>query len=150
MSAPLTPGQIRVVAGLARGHCAARIAADLGISTAAVDTRIRRASARAGIHRRPHPQLVNHAYRRGYLTHLPPEPRQPVPCLTARLAQSLDATTRGLSLTEAAAEMGVTRATANTYRRRLYRLLGARTRAHAVALGWQAGLLGPYAREQAA
>lgn len=144
MTARFTRGQVEVIAGLARGRLAHEIGADLSISPRTVHGRILRAAARARIHGRPQPQLVDYAYRHGYLTHLTPELRRaPVPALTRRLEEALDATARGLSLNEMAEEMEVGRDTANTYRRRLYRLLGASTRAHAVALAWQAGLRRP-------
>ncbi|MBA4865954.1 helix-turn-helix transcriptional regulator [Streptomyces sp. PSKA54] len=142
MTQPLTPCQIRVIAGLARGHLAARIGQDLGISPRTVHNHILRAAARAGLHGRPQPQLVDYAYRHGYLADLAPEQRAPIFALSARLAQTLDCLARGLSVNGIADELGVGRDTAHEYRRRLYRLLQARTRAHAVALGWQMELLG--------
>jgi DNA-binding NarL/FixJ family response regulator len=140
---PLTPCQIRVIAGLARGHLAHRIATDLGISPRSVHGHILRAAARAELTGRPQPQLVDYAYRHGYLARLEPEQRPQVFALSARLAQTLDCIARGLSVNGIAAELGVGPDTAHEYRRRLYRLLDARTRAHAVAIGWQLGLFGP-------
>ncbi|MEL3944837.1 hypothetical protein [Streptomyces sp. LNU-CPARS28] len=147
MTAPLTRRQILVIAGLARGHTTPRIAIHLNIPTEAVRSRICRAATRTGIYRSRHAGLVHHAYTHGYLTNLTPEARAPITVLTPRLAGALDALTRGLPLADSGAEMGVSPDVAREYRRQLYALLGARTRAHAVALGWQAGLLGPAAGE---
>ncbi|WP_051854712.1 helix-turn-helix transcriptional regulator [Streptomyces sp. NRRL B-1347] len=139
----LTRGQLLVIAGLARGHDTLRIASDLHTSPAAVRTLIRRAAARTGLKRRPQPQLVDFAYQHGYLTALPTERRPRPTYLTPRLMEVLEGTARGLSLNEIAAELHISRATAHEHRRRLRKLLGAHTRAHAVAIAWQAGLLGP-------
>ncbi|MGW3690134.1 LuxR C-terminal-related transcriptional regulator [Streptomyces sp. NPDC005125] len=137
----LSQAQAQVIAGLARGHTAPRIGHDLTISPCTVQTRIRRAADRAGLRGRPQPQLVDYAYRHGYLAGLVPELRSPV-MLSQRQRDVLDGLSSGLSVEELAAEMGVGRDTAHEYRKRLYGVLGVRTRGHAVVLGWQAGLFG--------
>ncbi|MEV0114650.1 helix-turn-helix transcriptional regulator [Streptomyces sp. NPDC050844] len=142
----LTREDLRIIAGLARGHRIARIAADLDLTRYAVRDRVSRATTHLTLTGHPQPQLVDYAYRYGYLDRLTPEPREPIAALPTRQAQCLDAVARGLSVAEIAVEQGVSFHTANTHRRTLYARLNARTRAHVVALGWQVGLLGEPAR----
>ncbi|MEV0324796.1 LuxR C-terminal-related transcriptional regulator [Streptomyces sp. NPDC050658] len=147
---PVTPDDITVIAGLARGHALGRICEDLSKSPRATRRRLRQLADRLGLTGHPRPQLVDYAYRNGHLDGLAPEPRPPIDELPGRLAQTLDALARGLTIDETAREMGISPDTARAHRRRLYTLLEARTRTHAVALGWQLGLLGrapsPHAR----
>ncbi|MEW2351471.1 helix-turn-helix transcriptional regulator [Streptomyces sp. NPDC006684] len=138
---PLTPVQLHVIAGLARGLTAPQIAADLRITHYAVYGRIASAAALVGITAQA-PALVNYAYAAGYLRRLAPEPRPPA-VLTPKLREVLRLTAEGRALREIARDLGLSVNAANERRRRLFALLGARSRAHAVALAWQAGLLGP-------
>ncbi|APY88201.1 helix-turn-helix transcriptional regulator [Streptomyces alfalfae] len=137
----LTRAHILVIAGYARGHDRARIGRDLHLAPGTVAQRLRRAARSVGIHAGDlAPQLVHYAYQHGYLDGLRPERRWPVGVLPPRQAATLDAITRGLSLDETAAEMGLSAHTVATHRQSLYALLGARTTAHAVARAWQLGL----------
>lgn len=61
--------------------------------------------------------------------------------MSGRLWDVLVGIARGLSNAEIAAELGVSECTVKTHCRRLFRRLGARDRAHAVALSFHAGLL---------
>lgn len=137
----LTRRQLQVIAGLARGRDTHHIAIDLGIKRDTVRTRLQYAARRLNFRGGTHPQLVHYAYLHGYLDKLTPEPREPIASLPWRETQGLMALTRGLSVAQTAAEIGIARHTANTQRRVLYRHLDARTGAHAVALAWQHGLL---------
>ncbi|MFD9903875.1 response regulator transcription factor [Streptomyces sp. NPDC059063] len=137
----LTRCQIGVIARLARGDSSECIAADLALAPDAVRSHIRRAAARTGLDRLPQAQLVDYAYRHGYLPALPAEHRRYPETLPPSLLAVLQGTARGLSLNEMARELRVSRGTVHEYRRRLHAQLNARTRGHAVALGWQAGLL---------
>ncbi|MFD5708748.1 LuxR C-terminal-related transcriptional regulator [Bacillus subtilis] len=137
----LTRHQIQVIAGLALGHRTHHIAVQLGLSDAALKSRIAYTAHRLNVHGLIHPQLVHHAYAHGYLT-TPAPPDTPLTSLPMRQAQSLAALTRGLSVERTAAELGIAYDTANTQRRFLYRRLEAHTGAQAVALGWLHGLLG--------
>jgi DNA-binding NarL/FixJ family response regulator len=74
------------------------------------------------------------------MTTLPP-PRLGAP-LSARELDVLDGIARGWTYVQIAAELGLTAATVATHARWLMAKLGARDRAHAVALGFRAGILG--------
>ncbi|MEV0526010.1 hypothetical protein AB0I66_21475 [Streptomyces sp. NPDC050439] len=127
----LTPLDRQIIAGLARGHGAARIAADLRLPDARnVHQHIAAACTRIGLHRQSQTLLVNYAYKHGYMEGLTPETIQRTGRLTPRRHETLIALARGDTL---------------PYNRReqLRRHLGAKTCPHAVALGWQLGLLGP-------
>ncbi|MFD5697489.1 helix-turn-helix transcriptional regulator [Streptomyces lasiicapitis] len=140
---PLSREQIQVIAGLARGRTGADIAHDLNLTPETVRSQVRRTSALLGLNARYcRPMLVDYGYRSGLLTHLRPEPRQ-APCLTPRMTEVLDRVRRGLPNADIAAELGLSYDTVRTHMKRLLAKLGAESRAHAVALGWQAGLLGP-------
>lgn len=137
----LTRPQVQAIAGLARGHHLPAIAAYLNLTRNTVRDRLAYAAHRLDIHGGTHPQLVHYAYLHGYLDKLDPEPREPLTALPLREAQSLNALTRGLSVAQTASELGIAPNTADVQRRSLYRRLEAFTAAHAVALGWQHGLM---------
>ncbi|MFD0555633.1 regulatory LuxR family protein [Stackebrandtia endophytica] len=61
--------------------------------------------------------------------------------LTGREQQVLTHISQGLSNIEIAAELFVSEDTVKTHARKLYRKLGARDRAHAVAIGFRRGVL---------
>jgi two-component system nitrate/nitrite response regulator NarL len=63
------------------------------------------------------------------------------PELSERETQVLDALARGLTMAALARELWLAMDTCKTHRTRLYRKLGAHTGAHAVAIGYQTGLL---------
>jgi len=131
---------VRLIAGLARGHTRRRIAADLGIPEETVFSRLRGLGMRLRISGAIQPVLVHYGYGYGYLADLAPEePRQAQ--LTARQETVLRMTAHGFTVQEIAAALVLSVNTVGTHRRRLYRMLGARSAAHAVALGWQAGVL---------
>ncbi|MDT0409917.1 MULTISPECIES: helix-turn-helix transcriptional regulator [Streptomyces] len=138
----LTPAQVRVIAGYARGRRTHEIAADAHVTISAVRARVDRAIARAGLKSHRQAALVDHAYARGYLAGLQPEPRPPA-SVAGRQLQVLRFLAEGLTAEEIAAQLGLKPSTVIEHCTRLYATLGARHRAHAVALGWQAGLLGP-------
>jgi DNA-binding CsgD family transcriptional regulator len=138
----LTPAQVRVIAGYARGRRTREIAADTHVTPKAVRSHLIRAAARAGLPGYRQAALVDHAYARGYLTNLQPETRPPA-SVAGRQLQVLRLLAEGLTAEEIAVRLGVKPSTVIEHCNRLYAALGARHRAHAVALGWQAGLLGP-------
>jgi len=67
--------------------------------------------------------------------------RSAVPQLTARELQVLVAMSRGRSNAEIGRELYLSEDTVKTHARRLFRKLGAADRAHAVAIGFRAGLV---------
>ncbi|MCX5239751.1 LuxR C-terminal-related transcriptional regulator [Streptomyces prunicolor] len=143
----LTPAQTGVIAGYARGHRMQQVAAELGISPRAVRGHVSRAARRTGIEGRSLGALVDHAYRHGDFDTIPDlaiktQPVPPALRMPRSLRRTLQCIARGLSTSATAQELGVSRATAREYRRRLYEQLGTTLPPRAVALGWQWRLLG--------
>lgn len=138
----LTPGQVRVIAGLARGLRPAQIAPSVLVTPQSVRSHITRAALRVGLTGMLQPALVHYAYLTGYFAGLRPEPRPPI-SVAGRQADVLRGIALGLTTEEIAGRFGISPHTVHEHRRRLLKNLDARTRAHAVALGWQAELLGP-------
>lgn len=135
----LSPREIEVITGLARGLTRAEIAECLGLKPATVATHLRKITRYPGcVHRAG---AVATAYRAGWLAGLAPEPRGPVR-LSRRRREVLAGMADGLTDQEIAVRLGIGEPTARTHARRMLRALDARTRAHAVALGFQHGLLG--------
>jgi len=130
-----------MLAGAARGRTNEQIAAALGVKHATVSStllragRVLRTGSRAG--------MVHRAYQEGVLTGLVPEQR---PGLQVSPAQSavLCGLAQGYSVREIADTLVVSENTVKTHLRKLFLALGATSRSHAVALGWQHGLLGPH------
>lgn len=151
----LTPAQIGVIAGYARGHRTQGVAADLGISPRAVRGHVSRAARRTGTEGRSLSALVDHAYRHGDFDDFPDLAikSQPVPAvlrLPRSLKRTLQCIARGLSTSATAIELRIGRATVREYRRRLYERLGTTLPPRAVALGWQWKLLGAVATVEGA
>jgi DNA-binding CsgD family transcriptional regulator len=67
----------------------------------------------------------------------------PRPRVTPREREVLELVAEGLSSREIAGRLWVTEETVKTHIRRLHDRLGARTRAHAVAIAFRAGILRP-------
>lgn len=139
-----TRSEIKVLAGIARGHTTRQTAAHLGLSPNTVRVHCWRISRRLGTHGRA--GTIGAAYRAGYLTDLPPEPRPPV-TLTRRSRQALQSLADGLSDAQAAERLNISLSTLRDVNRRLYTALQASNRGHAVALGYQHGHL-PLPRAQ--
>lgn len=144
----LTPAQIAVIAGYARGHGTERVAAELGISPRAVRGHVHRATRRLQLSGRSLAALVDHAYQYDDFTGYPDlaVKTQPVPPafrLPRSLVRTLQCIARGLSTSGTAQELGVGKTTVREYRRRLWTQFGTTQPARAVALGRQWRLLGP-------
>ncbi|MFI1398212.1 LuxR C-terminal-related transcriptional regulator [Streptomyces sp. NPDC020681] len=139
----MTPEQIKIIAGLARGHTRHTIAQELDLSVHTVRWELVRAARAARIDATDrHAALVDYAYRKRLLTRLTPEPRPPV-TLTARRFEFLCWLASGATNAEIGEQLGVSIETVKTTVRSMYHRLGAKTRAHAIALAWQQGLLAP-------
>ncbi|MFI5880883.1 LuxR C-terminal-related transcriptional regulator [Streptomyces sp. NPDC051554] len=142
----LTPAQTAVIAGYARGYTTLKVEERLGLSERAIRHHIERAARRADVTGRPLPGLVNYAYlhdlfsgisRLAIRTRTPPPHRQ-----LARSQQAvLECMALGMSTNATARHLGIGRETTRAYRRGLYRRIGTTSPPHAVALGWQWGLL---------
>jgi DNA-binding CsgD family transcriptional regulator len=67
----------------------------------------------------------------------------PRPKVTPRELEVLELVADGLSTREIASRLWVTEETVKTHVRRLHDRLGAKTRAHAVAIAYRSGILRP-------
>lgn len=137
MTGPLTRRRVTVVAGRARGHSIARIAADLGLTVHQVKNDLREAAAALGC---PGvgPVVIDAAYRAGWLRGLVPEDRPPMGLSDVRTAL-LRGIAEGLTERQLAKRLGRSENTVHTNTRFLLRALDARNREHAVALAHQHG-----------
>jgi DNA-binding NarL/FixJ family response regulator len=135
----LTPDETTIANGLAHNRPLHRIAADLDVAPATINSRINRTVSRLDLTGHPRPRLVDYAYRSGHLT----ETAFTSTGLPDEQALLLDAFARGLTLAQAAEEQSHGYHVAHTHYKRLYERLGAHTKWHAVGLGWRHGLLGP-------
>lgn len=140
---PITPRQVQIIAGIARGHSNERIAADLDITATGVHSHVHRISRRIGKDTGSSQRagIVGYAYRAGILAGLTPEPRPPFEGLSMRLLQILNCMAHGLSDVEIGRTLHLSPYTVKTHAQRLYGCLNAACRSHAVALGYQHGLL---------
>lgn len=134
----ISPAELPVLAGLARGQTIAEIGQTLHRSPLTIKTHVWRLAHRTGHHKQS--GIVGHSYRHGYLTQLPIEPRPPV-TLSHGQMETLIGLADGLTYAEIAARAWRSLDTAKTHSRRLFVNLDARTGAHAVALGYQHGHL---------
>lgn len=139
LGTPLTRRQVQIIAGLARGDSNIEIGRRLFLSGLTVKSHIQRIGAATGCSSRA--AKVDHGYRTGILSGLPPEPR-PSASLSEQDQQVLEGMARGLTNAEIGWELGVTGGVVAGHATRVFRRLGARDRAHAVGLGHQQGLLG--------
>ncbi|WP_282700065.1 LuxR C-terminal-related transcriptional regulator [Streptomyces sp. CC219B] len=136
---PPTEHELNIITGYARGYTADRIARELGVTGDSVQSTTSRLCRRLGIRGDRQAALVDYAFRHGYLTVYRPCILGPVP---PRQLQVLQRAARGPGARATAAQLGIGIWSVKEYRRRLLHAVGARTMAHAVALAWQAGLLG--------
>ncbi|MFF0597882.1 helix-turn-helix transcriptional regulator [Streptomyces antibioticus] len=141
----LSPRDVQILAGLARGHTAATIARHLDTTETSVKSRTRRMAVLWQITGAHHAALVDRAYRHGHLVVIR---QRTLPPLTDRLTHVLECTVRGLGARATAADLGISTETVRMHRERLLRKLGAPCMARAVAVAWEAGLLGPASRTE--
>lgn len=144
---PINRQELWILTGIARGAEAPQIAERLGTSGASTGMRINRMIHRYGTGNRA--GLIDYAYRQGWLVGLAREQRVPV-LLPRPLRVVLAGAAAGLPNADIADRLGLG---VRGVRRRfecLFDALDARHRSHAVALGWQLGLLGVGARAKAA
>lgn len=134
----LTPRQIHVIAGLARGHTNKQIAQKLKISTHTVTSHVRRIGFRVGYIRRA--GIVGYAYRVGILSGLRPESRSPIN-LTPGERKVLNGLTYGPTNLQLASYLQTPEHSVKSSVYALLRKLNARSRTHAVAIGYQQGFL---------
>ncbi|MFE6223310.1 response regulator transcription factor [Streptomyces sp. NPDC057854] len=142
----LRPWDLSILAGLARGHTVAEIGTMTGVPSATVRHRVQRLRTRIGAANAAHAVAI--AYERGWMAHLAPEPRGPIR-LSRRQLQTLALMAAGHTNEAIGRHLRLTPNSVVTYVRRLYAVLDASragcvypaTRPHAVALGYQHGLL---------
>jgi DNA-binding NarL/FixJ family response regulator len=135
---PLNTREVQIIAGAARGHTNAQIASSIGLSPLTVKSHLTRIAARVGCGDRA--GIVGLAYRKGWLVQLPPEPRPVVQLKPDHLAV-LDGMAQGLGNAEIGRRLFLSEEAVKSRARSLFDALGAHTRAHAVALGYQHGHL---------
>lgn len=112
------------------------MAAQLGVSKSTVDHELERMCREVGAVDRA--SLVDTLYRRGVIK---VSPGGRVARLDSDLATMLELIAQGCSSAEIARRMETSLASVKYRVRRILAALGARDRAHAVAVGWQCGLL---------
>jgi DNA-binding NarL/FixJ family response regulator len=137
---PLTRREKLVLAGFARGLSYNQIAQRLGVSRTTVERDRRYAAIRLGCPGE-RAALVGEAYRRGLLADLPREQRPDLKRPSARRMDVLLRLADGMTYPQIAAELGLTMHTIRTTVHHLYQHLGVRSRAQAVAVGVQYGLI---------
>jgi DNA-binding NarL/FixJ family response regulator len=130
--------EIYTLAGLARGQTNAQIAQALGVDRSQVAKSISNAMCRLGQKNRF--GLVAAAYRSGVLAKLQPEPRPPIRIFRRQL-EVLQGMAEGLDNSEIGLRFDINPSSVVTRATKLYRALGVRRRTHAVAIGYQQGLL---------
>ncbi|MER5884213.1 hypothetical protein ABT160_10320 [Streptomyces sp. NPDC001941] len=135
----VTPLDITILAGLARGHPHQRIGCDLHLTEQEFGRRIRllfvRLGARSGAH------AVALAYRSGWMGGLRREAR-PAVVLSDRQRALLGCLAEGRAVAASASVVGLAPKSLGPLLYELRTRLGARTDAHAVALAVQHGYLG--------
>jgi DNA-binding CsgD family transcriptional regulator len=127
-----------MLAGAARGQTNEEIAAALGVKRATVSSTLLRAGRVLGTGSRA--GMVHRAYEGGVLSGLTPEHRPPVHLSPAQTAV-LRGLAHGDSVRQIAQALCVSENTVKTHLRKLFSVLGAASRSHAVALAWQIGVL---------
>lgn len=132
--------EMQVLAGIARGEQNAELADRLGLALSTVKTHVERMRIRHGVPSRS--ALVRVGYERAWLAALTPEERLPT-TLPLRQLQVLQCIADGLTDEQTARKLGISVHTVHEHIRRLVASLRARTRAHAVALGYQHGHIQP-------
>jgi DNA-binding NarL/FixJ family response regulator len=130
---------LRIITGYARGHTAAQIAGDLDTYEDNVRRRTTRLAKDLGITGARQAALVDYAYRYG---HIRVARRRVLGPLPPRMAEALEFAAQGIGFRAMADALGISPFTARSHRERLRKALGATTVAHAVAIAWEAGLLG--------
>ncbi|MFJ8798472.1 LuxR C-terminal-related transcriptional regulator [Streptomyces sp. NPDC102487] len=144
----LSPAQISVIAAYARGLRTAQVCATLDMSQRAVRSHILRAARRAQVSGRPLGGLVHHCYKHQLFdadTYPDLAIRATAPPPALRLQNRprlvLGCMAEGLSLNATAQELGISKASVMTYRRRVFAAFGSRELPRVVAIGWQWGHL---------
>jgi len=135
----LSRRQLQALSGAACGRTSREIGRELGISDRTAANYLCLTGEKLGVRRRA--AMVDAAYRLGLLAR-PDRPPAAAPRTTPRRLQVLRLMAAGLSDREIAAELYTSPGTVMSHAAQLYADLGARSRAHAVAIGHQYGLLG--------
>jgi len=133
-----TGRQIQVLSGIARGYTTAEIAGHLHVARPTVQRHVCLLGERLGTNERA--VMVAVGYESGWLADLSPEPREWT-VLSDRCHDVLRRIADGRTNGEIAGELYVSVNTVKTHVRRIFGVLRARHRAHAVALAYQHGYL---------
>jgi DNA-binding NarL/FixJ family response regulator len=138
MTAALAPRTLRVIEHLAAGVGRPATGARLGISLKTVAREFDCACRELRVRRNDRAALVNASLRERVIT----LPEQPPIELDEYLVDTLELIADGYTNAEIAAELWLSVDAVKSRVKRIFRELGAEGRAHAVAIGWQRGLLG--------
>lgn len=133
------PRTVRVIELIAAGVARRDTAARLGISEMVVTRHANRAAHALHVRAddRDRTALVNAAIREGVIT----LPAQAPPDMEGYLVETLEMIADGYTNAEISAELHLSVDAVKTRVKRILRVLDARHRAQAVAIGWQCGLL---------
>lgn len=135
----LLPHDMPILAGLARGHSAAQIAAAVGNPIGTVRNRQlhlrRRIGARCSAH------AVALAYQHGWMARLQHEAIGREATLSPRQLEVLRLVADGLTIPQIARTLGLSYHSVQTHLSRTYAALGVVCAPHAVAIAYQHGLL---------
>lgn len=135
----LTPLEIRVLDAASHGATSARIAAHLHVVPSTVDSHLKHAFRKLGVHDRA--SAVAAGFRLGLLAPRPLRPGVVAPDLPPHLAEVLPLLVEGCTKAAMTARLGLKPGGVDHRLRRLYRFLGVRSREHAVRIAVEAGYL---------
>jgi DNA-binding CsgD family transcriptional regulator len=125
----------RILAGIARGGSLSEIADELHLTRSSTIRLVQRLADREGL-RRTLATYVDYGYRSGILVGLSPQPK-PLVELSDGEADALPLVADGLTDLEIARRLGVAQDTINSRMKRIRYKFNSRTRAQAVAVGYQ-------------
>lgn len=132
----LTDRDQAILTAIARGYTRRQTGRLLGMTERHVQSRLRTIARRLDLPTAHQAVVMAATYRLGIMRNLAPEPRHPV-FLPERQRQILRLMGHGRTDTEIGAELGITADTVGTHAIHLFDAIGARNRAHAVALDHQ-------------
>ncbi|MFI5896142.1 LuxR family transcriptional regulator [Actinoplanes sp. NPDC051513] len=138
-AAELTEREQDIVDLLAAGHPVVRIAGLLGLDTRVVENHKRRIYQKLAVSSQGH--LAARAAALGLVARPPVTTAEPLPELTVREADILRSIARGDTVRQTARSLGIAEKTVENTQARLFRKLGARNRAGALATAHALGLL---------
>lgn len=132
----VTDRDVDILAGAARGLSRRDLGHRMGLTEKHIQNRLRTLGRRFQLPRADQGAIINYAYQHGLLQHLEPEARTAV-FLPDRQREVLKLLCYGLTNQEIGNRLFIAEFTVKTHVAALLKAIGARTRAHAVALEYQ-------------